>query len=155
MIRVTLRIGHIDSSPLFRPGVGTVNSWSQVIARDVRGEARDLAPHPGGGRSMARHEPWATGNLWASLYSDVNPTPALRHLDVEVGARSDHAVYVHEGTANNGMGYITSRSGQPMPIKRNGFVVATAHRVRGQQANPFLVDAYHRVAAVHRLPRMV
>lgn len=154
MIRVTMRIGPINTGPLFAPG-GSVNSWSHWIARDVRGEARNLAPQPGAGRSMARSpHTWTTGNLVASIYSGVSFRP--RRNIVEVGARAPYAVYVHEGTANNGAGYIYSNSGRPMPIKRAGFVLGYADQVRGQKANPFLVDGYNTVARVHpALPHMI
>lgn len=154
MIRVTLSRIDVNSAPLFKPGA-SVNRWSHRIAAHVRGEARDLAPQPGGGRSVARHDSWATGRLVASIYSDVNAEPARRDITVRVGARVPHARYVHQGTANKGTGYISSTSGRPMPITRIPFVTGYANRVRGQFPNPFLVDAYNLVAAVHpALPHM-
>lgn len=141
----------INSTPLFLPG-GSVNRWSHRVARQSERAAITKAPPF---RSKARRGTWATGKLAKSIYSDVTIGTGLRRINVTVGSTSDHAVYVHEGTANKGAGYIPLNGNKvTMPITRIPYRTWYAERVRGQRANPFLVDGYNSVARRHRLPRM-
>jgi hypothetical protein len=153
----------VNTSPMFVPG-GSINSWTRRVAFETQNAAKVRAPHQ-------------TGLLTASIDADVDATPLLRVINVRVGSDAPYAKYVHEGTANNGAGYIYTTKGYAnralvdswiardvfppnprgyyMPVSRRGGPTHYALRVHGQRANPFLVNGYNDVARVHRaLPRM-
>lgn len=164
-MRYVIIPGVITTTALFTPR-GMVSQWTQGIARSVEIAAIDHAPP---NRSHARWGTWATGALASQMYRHV-ATTGTHEVTAEVGNRSEHALYVHEGTATNGTGHIYTNLGWANQARVDKAVVDGTYlgrgyympvegtfrlRVRGQRANPFLTDGWNLVArnhaALHRL----
>jgi hypothetical protein len=103
--------------------------------------------------SARRRVPKDTGRLGNSITMElveINGAPGAR-----IGTNLEYAIYVHEGTANNGAGFIYPKSGTYLrfPSVNNsgagrrryqgGSTAAYvyARRVRGVKGRPFLTDA--------------
>lgn len=122
---------------------GMVRRYVTEFTRDVRRVAK-MNVRTG---SKARHSGYPrTGRLAASL--DHDHRWANQHgVGRVVYSRLDYALFVHEGTAGKGSGYIYARDtggrfGGRFPVGREqGRVTTYRSRVRGQRGNPFLTDA--------------
>jgi len=88
--------------------------------------------------------PMVTGNLVSTIYSEVDRAKSIGI----VGAASEYAVYVHEGTG------IQGPNGRPFEIRprvKKGLMWDGAiHPMKkvihpGQKPQPFLLDAYNEV----------
>lgn len=151
-----VRIHDAKVQEFLQPG-GEVNELVHDVARDTRHFARLHINNRSGelGRRLQVNKPSQTGPwLVASL----------------VFTRSHYALYVHEGTANNGAGYIYPTNHKYLTVPRNrrsaesGGTLKrmyrsggkyTMHqrpyysmlRVHGQKANPFLQKGLHEAMA--------
>lgn len=82
-----------------------------------------------------------TGRLRNSITTEVDASGSGRPR-VFVGSNLDYAVYQHEGTANNGAGFIYPRRAQVLRFKPGvGGAFIFRPRVRGVRGTPFLTDA--------------
>lgn len=96
----------IDSTRLFVPP-GDVWEWCEDRAIEIHLAAKAYAPP---GRRSARRPRVSTGRLQNSIFYDVRPAGAKR-IDIVVSANTEYALYVHEGTANQGNNYIYTTRG--------------------------------------------
>lgn len=62
-------------------------------------------------------------------------------VTARVESRAPHSLYQHEGTANNGAGYIYPRTARVLRFSPKGGGVVFAPKVRGVRGVPFLKDA--------------
>lgn len=143
---VWVRVHEWRVQEFIQPG-GEVYDLVHDVARDARFHAR-------------RYIHSRSGKLAAGI--QVN-RPTRRHqlaIASTVFTRTSYALYVHEGTANNGTGYIYPKNGKVLTVPRSKTSVSggtlrkmwrggqmqsteakpyfTARRVRGQKSNPFL-----------------
>lgn len=144
---VWVRVHEWRVQEYLQPG-GEVYDLVHDVARDARFHARTYIHN-------------RSGKLAAGI--QVNRPSRTNGLAIAstVFTRTSYALYVHEGTANNGAGYIYPKNGKVLTIPRakggsvsggtlrkmwRGGKVAstegkpyfTARRVHGQRANPFL-----------------
>lgn len=164
MIRAELVAVVVDTSPLFVTG-GSVNDWTRGVTDELY-RACFVATPIG-----------KTGDLASSVRSRMTAIPFLRTISVSASASTDHVMYVHKGTANNGLGHIYTTEGYvirreidnwidsngPRPINPlygnlRGYLMPVPGtrgraRVHGQKANPFLIHGYNKVAERHRALR--
>lgn len=112
--------------------------------------------------------PSRTGRLRKSIQANRPHMTGPYQNQALVFVKIGYGVYVHEGTAGNGSGYILPANGAYLTIPRNhrdavlsggtlrkawrsggrksfpdGKPYFTAERVRGQKSNPFLAEALH------------
>jgi len=82
--------------------------------------------------------PVRTGDLRAGIYATYEPSkPKTVIMEVHSGAR--HSLWVHEGTAHAGMGYIRPRSAKRLILPAGyGHRRHALKKVRGQKPNPWL-----------------
>lgn len=165
----------VNSGEVFEQG-GAVHQWASGVSRDMERRAIALAPPA---RSHARWGTWATGKLAAAMYREIYESGPGRFVNFEVGNRSPHAKYVHDGTAYQGTRYIYTNlgwankqlvdswvkskffegtsddAGMWMPVTRVPGITLYFLRVHGQRANPFLQDAYAVTRQFHSgLPKI-
>ena len=117
----------------------TVNR--KVILNELRspsgGVTKDLIRRGTAVQRMAKRLcPRDKGKLVNSITLDVKPGEYAR-----VGTNVEYARYVHEGTGNNGNGYIYPRRGRFLRFPGRGGGQVFAKRVRGVKGRPFLKDA--------------
>lgn len=96
----------IHSAFLFEPG-GDVWEWCDDRAGDISYWASVYCPPT---RSMARRRRPSTSFLVNSIYYQTYPT-GPKMIGFDVGATAPYAIYVHEGTANQGNNYIYTKAG--------------------------------------------
>lgn len=126
------RIYYNEIRGLFRTN-GEGGRWLYRVSVAMINEARREAPSRSGQLKRAHRLTRGRANQYAATFHIVN--------------ESDHADFVHGGTAGNGAGYIypTSSSRLTLP-PGGGFPAIAARRVHGQKANPWLDRACTRVA---------
>lgn len=157
----------IHDAKLFAP-TGIVYNWSRRVTREVKEASQTFAPPS---RSRARWGSKATGKLKRSIKGRVESRgPKVLDMIVEVGVY--YGKWVHGGTGRNGTRFIYSTLGAAnkqfiAEVIRDQAYYRTAEfpglymklpppgpkfllRVRGQRANPFLVDGYNLVSKTHQ-----
>jgi GNAT superfamily N-acetyltransferase len=109
---------------------GEINDEAQAITRRILPLARILSPK-------------RTGNLARSHRRQVNQTLGVYGVRGSVRATASYARYVHRGT----YGPIVARHSSYMVLRPayRGFGVSRQTSVRGQRANPWLLEAANRV----------
>jgi hypothetical protein len=104
-------------------------------------------------REARRLAPKDTGRLKQSMAMEMRF--AMGKVIARVGTNVDYALFIHEGTANKGTGYIYPKKGQflKFPVVNNSgkgrrrykagatAQYAYAKRVRGIKPTPFLLNA--------------
>lgn len=122
----------------FKSPTGMTGRWTLEQAEKVAAHARAIVPKPGQGRG------YATGELAASIRVG-GPEIGRKGPEATVGAGTDHAMFVHEGTPPH---IIKARPGGKMIFfwRKVGRVVF-ADRVNhpGTPASPFLANALRAV----------
>lgn len=157
----------IHDARLFAPK-GIVYNWARGVTREVKEAAQGFAPPS---RSRARWGTRATGKLKRSISGRVEKR-GPKVLDMIIEAKAPYAKWVHGGTGRNGTRFIYSTLGaankafiaeilrgnesfigedlsglyMKLPPPGPKYVL----RVRGQRANPFLVDGFNLVSKKHR-----
>lgn len=122
----------------FKSPTGMTGRWTAEQAEKVAAHARLLAPKPGQGKG------YATGETATSIRSG-NVSLGRKGPEATVSAGTEHAFYLHEGTAPH---VIKARPGKKMV-----FFLRSAGRViydnlvkhPGTKAQPFLSDALRKV----------
>jgi HK97 gp10 family phage protein len=108
-------------------------------------------------REAKRRAPKDTGKLAQSISMEMGKVG--KDIVVRVGTNNEYAIFVHQGTADNGQGYIYPKNAKVLrwPIINNSgqgrrrykagatAKYAYAKRVRGVKARPFLRDALDAV----------
>jgi hypothetical protein len=118
------------------------------FAGDVRDDVRTLA------RKGIHNR---TRGLWRSITSERHTLPL--GVKFSVGSYSPYALYVEEGTAGDGAGFITARGLHPMvlyqnrraPAKYARFKGVPKQRVHGQKGQHFLREGLAAGMAKHGL----
>lgn len=109
-----------------------------MVARGVlraAGKVRDRAKE-----NVTRAGLVDTGRLRNSITVVVQDAGG-EHPKATVQSDLEYALYQHEGTANNGAGFIYPRRAQVLRFKGRSGAFVFAPRVHGVRATPFLTDA--------------
>lgn len=132
--RVYIKKGRIASLSL--PG-GSIYRFGEVLAKEAEVDARVKAPS-------------RTGLLKAYITSDVFSNQ--NGVTIDVFSRASYSLYVHEGTAGGGTGFIFPKNGRALHLQppHNGYPESIQAKVRGQAPNPFLLDALQGVVRRNR-----
>lgn len=118
---------------LFMPG-GEVNDWTSDITTKVK--ARAIIKSATFNRS---------GHLTASHRRSVVPS-GIYGVRGYVENTASYALYKHNGTAENGAGYIYPTRKKRLKLKTgNGYRASYQRRVSGQVGDPWLLEAGNEV----------
>lgn len=175
MARAVITGLEIHDAKLFAP-TGIVYQWARKISKELRVAAQGFAPP---NRSHARWNGISTGRLQRGISAKASAV-APKVIDITLNSSAKHTMHVHGGTAHQGFRYIYSNLGWAnkafVDELANEFAQGGGGlsaddlqslaglymrlppgpggrfhlRVRGQRANPFLVDGYNLVAKSHR-----
>lgn len=118
----------------FHSPTGMVGRWTKTQAEKVEAHAKLVAPKPGSSRG------YATGATAASVRAG-NVSQGRKGPEATVGAHTEHALFVHEGTAAH---TIKASPGQKMYFffrKAGRMIFDDKISHPGTPANPFLVKA--------------
>lgn len=89
--------------------------------------------------------PVRTGDLRAGIYATFEPAKP-KNVIMEVHSGAGHSLWVHEGTKNNGLGYIRPRNAKRLILPAGyGHRRHSLKKVHGQRANPWLRRALQEV----------
>lgn len=109
------------------PG-GATWRWAYQRRRRIERTARQFAPS-------------RSGQMKNSIFGYYEPARP-NQIVMEVWCQSDHAIYVHEGTASPEFPSIFPQTANFLSLPPYGrYPHIRAHSVRGQRANPFLANA--------------
>lgn len=115
---------------------GTVNKATRRAAREVAQDAR---------RIIRRKGLIESGNLLRSIDFSVRHAGS-RGVTATISADTPYALFIHEGTANNGAGFIFPTQAKALRFKPKGSAtVLYRAKVRGIKGTPFLTDALNRL----------
>lgn len=129
-IRVRMVSLDLDLGPLVRPG-------GEIYRRIEHGAGvcRDRAK-----MNLTNSRRIDTGRLRNSIRYEISVTGMV--MTARVLTDVTYAGFIHDGTANNGAGYIYPRRALVLRFKAKGSgAVVFAPRVRGIKGTPFLQDA--------------
>ena len=130
---------------MFQPG-GEGVRYANTQARDVASDARSLAPE-------------RSGELRRFIRAVPSRSTGKRSVRSSVRSAARHSLWVHEGTAGDGAGYIYPARKRAMKLPPGGptyhggpstsrhmgqkFKAMKLKKVRGQKGNPFLRQALY------------
>lgn len=103
------------------------------------GRTRDRAK-----RALTQHGRIDTGRLRNSIEYEIKieSSAAAVYISASVGTRVTYGKFIHDGTANNGQGYIYPRRARMLRFQpKGGTRVVFADRVRGIEGTPYIADA--------------
>jgi hypothetical protein len=143
----------IHDEVLFLP-TGSVGRWKASVRR--QSEILTRMKTPVNKRSWKWPNQPARGTLQQSIASRTTGGLAAKRFSIITSANAPYALYVHEGTktpifAKNrsaGGQFGTAETGMALPPNNFGRF-RRRQRVRGQDANPFLIEGMKSVSAVH------
>lgn len=120
----------LDHRAIVSPGSPVYRGFSRAA-----GKTRDRAKQ--NLRAAGRID---TGRLLNSIAYEI--TTRGNNIYATVGTNVEYAPFIHDGTANNGTGYIYPRRALYLRFTpKGGNAVVFAPRVKGIKATPFLKDA--------------
>jgi hypothetical protein len=135
-IRVDVRNVTINNRELLQPG-GVVYRGFQKAA----GRTRDRAKV-----NLTRVGRVDTGRLRNSIAYEIQVNGS--RISATVGTDVAYGKYIHDGTANNGTGFIYPRRATVLRFKpRGGSGFVYAKKVRGIKGTPFIQDAINDLTA--------
>lgn len=135
-IRIDVRNVTINNRELLQPG-GVVYRGFQKAA----GRTRDRAK-----MNLTRVGRVDTGRLRNSIDYEIQVRGST--ISASVGTDVEYAKYIHDGTANNGTGYIYPRRATFLRFRpRGGPGFVYAKKVRGIKGTPFIQDAINDLKA--------